>query len=720
MKFNVMFIALATTLTLSTSLLANNNVLEEIAISASADASAEGLVPLYTGRQVARGGKVGILGNKDMMDTPFTVTSYTNELIQNQQANSVGDVLLNDPSVRVARGFGNFQESYYMRGFLLNSDSVAYNGLYSLLPRQYIAAELFERVEVLRGASAFLSGAAPGGDGLGGAINLLPKRAPNESLARVSVGSENGEQGSASIDVAERFGENKNTGIRVNAAHKEGGTGIDNEDVELNLFSIGWDYRNDNLRLSADIGHQEHKLKETRTNVTLEGLTSVPSAPSSSSNWAQPWSYSDEKDTFGTFRGEYDLSSSITAWIATGFRRSEEANSLANLTVTDASNGNGYITRFDNTREDAVNTAETGLRGKLDTLGVGHEWVFSANYFELKKKAAYAWDYFNHFNTNLYNPTAYAQPSFSGGAFVGNTMNDPALTGKTRLSSFAFGDTLSLFDNHLLFTMGGRQQKIDEKSYAYNTGLLDASYVKDRVSPVAGIVYKLTPQVSIYGNYIEGLSQGGSAPFTALNYGEMLAPYVSKQKEVGVKYDSGTLGATLALFSTTKPRGVVNASNIYVEEGNDKHEGAELSVYGEIMQGFRVLGGVTLLDAKQVATGSVTTNGKDVLGVPEKQANIGFEWDVPGLAGLSLDARMIATGSVYADSANTLKVPSWERFDIGARYLTEIDKHLVTFRARILNVADSDYWASSGGYPENGYLVLGAPRTFMLNVAVDF
>lgn len=720
MKFNAMSIALVTTLTLSTSILANNAVLEEIAISASADASAEGLVPLYTGGQVARGGKVGILGNKDMMDTPFTVTSYTNELIQNQQANSVGDVLLNDPSVRVARGFGNFQESYYMRGFLLNSDSVAYNGLYSLLPRQYIAAELFERVEVLRGASAFLSGAAPGGDGLGGAINLLPKRAPNESLARVSVGSENGEQGSASIDVAERFGENKNTGVRVNAAHKEGGTGIDNEDVELNLFSIGWDYRNDTLRLSADIGHQEHKLKETRTNVTLEGLTSIPSAPSSSSNWAQPWSYSNEKDTFGTFRSEYDLSSSITAWIATGFRRSEEANSLANLTVTDASNGDGYITRFDNTREDAVNTAETGLRGKLDALGVGHEWVFSANYFELKKKAAYAWDYFNHFNTNLYNPTAYAQPSFSGGAFVGNTMNDPALTGKTHLTSFAFGDTLSLFDNHLLLTMGGRHQKIDEKSYAYNTGLLDASYVKDRVSPVAGIVYKLTPQVSIYGNYIEGLSQGGSAPFTASNYGEMLAPYVSKQKEVGVKYDSGTLGATLALFSTTKPRGIVNASNIYVEEGKDKHEGAELSVYGEIMQGFRVLGGITLLDAKQVATGSATTNGKDVLGVPEKQANIGFEWDVPGLAGLSLDARMIATGSVYADSANTLKVPSWERFDIGARYLTEIDKHLVTFRARILNVADSDYWASSGGYPDNGYLVLGAPRTFMLNVAVDF
>jgi DNA gyrase/topoisomerase IV subunit A len=73
---------------------------------------------------VARGGRVGILGNQDMMSTPFSGTSYTHELIQNQQARSVADVLQNDPTVRVARGFGNFQESYFIRGFIVNSDEV--------------------------------------------------------------------------------------------------------------------------------------------------------------------------------------------------------------------------------------------------------------------------------------------------------------------------------------------------------------------------------------------------------------------------------------------------------------------------------------------------------------------------------------------------------------------------------------------------------------------
>ncbi|HEY6773485.1 MAG TPA: TonB-dependent siderophore receptor, partial [Oxalicibacterium sp.] len=66
-----------------------------IVVNASADASAEGLSKPYAGGQVARGGRIGILGTQDNMDVPFNVTSYTNDLIQNQQARTIGDVLKN-------------------------------------------------------------------------------------------------------------------------------------------------------------------------------------------------------------------------------------------------------------------------------------------------------------------------------------------------------------------------------------------------------------------------------------------------------------------------------------------------------------------------------------------------------------------------------------------------------------------------------------------------
>lgn len=49
--------------------------------------------PAYTGGQVATGGKLGVLGNQDNMSLPFSVTSYTANLIRDQQAQTIGEVL---------------------------------------------------------------------------------------------------------------------------------------------------------------------------------------------------------------------------------------------------------------------------------------------------------------------------------------------------------------------------------------------------------------------------------------------------------------------------------------------------------------------------------------------------------------------------------------------------------------------------------------------------
>ncbi|WP_436179304.1 TonB-dependent receptor [Acidovorax sp. LjRoot66] len=698
----------------------SDKALSTVTVNASADASAQGLSPAYAGGQVARGGRVGILGTRDAMETPFSAISYTNELIQDRHARSVGDVLQNDPTVRVARGFGNFQESYFIRGFILGSDDTAYNGLYGLLPRQYIATELFERVEVLRGASSFLNGANPGGGGLGGAINLLPKRAPNEPLSRVSVGVGSGGHSDVAADIARRFGPDGSAGIRVNVASHNGGTAVDDEKAKLGLAAVGLDWRSRDVRLSGDIGWQDHKLNRTRTNVTLGAVTAVPTAPDGNTNFAQPWAFSNERDTFGTLRGEWDISSNITAWAAAGARSGTESNSLANLSVANAATGAGTTYRFDNDRKDNVNTGELGLRGKLQTGSIGHEWVLAASSFSLDKKNAYVMDFGNTQATNLYNPLYTATPAYSGTALRGGVMGNPLTTGRIKLSSVALGDTLSMLDKRLLVTLGVRHQKFDIANFNYNTGVETDRYDQSRTSPLLAALYKLDKSLSVYANYAEGLSQGETAPSTAANRGTMLAPYVSKQKEVGVKYDGGRVGGSLALFSTDKPRSVVDAAGIFGASGKDRHQGLELAVQGEAVSGLRVLGGATWLEAKQQRTGSALTEGQRVIGVPKLQANLGLEWDVPGVRGLALDGRLVHTGSSYANAANTLRVAGWNRLDLGARYLTEMGGKLVTLRARIDNATNKNYWASVGGYPGSGYLVVGAPRAFSLSASVDF
>ncbi|MET3179983.1 TonB-dependent receptor [Variovorax gossypii] len=700
----------------------SSGTLSTVTVEASADASAEGLTKPYAGGQVARGGRVGILGNQDMMSTPFSSNNYTNELIQDQQAKSVADVLLNDPSVRQARGFGNFQELYVVRGFPVYSDDVSYNGLYGMLPRQYIASEFFERVEVFRGANTFLNGAAPGGSGIGGAINLLPKRAPNEPLTRVGFGVQTGGQGFVNLDLARRFGPDDSLGVRVNAVRREGGTGVKNESQQLSAFGIGLDWHNRNVRLSADFGYQDYDLKDGRPSLTPSSTLPIPRAPDARTNFAQPWTYSKEKDKFATFRGEVDITDNITAWAAGGVRRSDEDNVLSNPTLTDAF-GNTSNTRFSNTRKDRIGTAEIGVRGNFATGPVKHTVVVSAAKYSNDRDNAYAISA-QSVRNNIYTPYASPYP-VANGAFVGNTLDNPRLTDKIDTSSVAIADTMSFMDDRLLVTLGARRQTIEQTSFAYNTLKQTSTYDKSKTTPVAGVVFKITPTVSAYANYIEGLVKGNVAGTTVnnrpvTNAGEIFAPYQAKQKEIGVKYDGGTLGASAAFFTTDQPT-YYYSGQTYGLYGKQRNQGLEFSVFGQPAKGLRLLGGLTLLDAKQKNTQGGATDGLTAIGVAKQQANLGAEWDVPGVRNLSLNARVLYTSKQYANATNTQSVPSWTRVDVGARYLVDLGNgRLLTLRARIDNLFNKSYWASVGGTQGSNYLVLGAPRTFAVSGTIDF
>ena len=699
---------------------AEENVEQLDTIEVSADASQTGLSKEFAGAQVASGSRIGILGNKSNLESSFATTSYTNKFIQDKQARSVADVLKNDPNVRVARGFGNFQESYFMRGFITNSDDILYNGLYGLLPRQYIASEMFERVEVQRGSSAFLNGMAPGGGSIGGTIALMPKRAQAEDLNRLNLGYSSNERANFSTDISRRLGENREFGVRLNAAHTEGESAIDNDNARNTVFHLGLDWEVKTVRLSADLGYQKNYLGSPRPSVTLSGVTIVPSAPNPRSNWGQRWTYSEERDIFGTFRAEYDFHPNLTAYAAYGYRYGKEANVLANLRVSNI-NGDGTEYRFDNTRRNIIHTSEIGLKGHFTTNEVEHDVVLSANRYQEKRKNAYVMDWQNTFVTNLYHPTFISSIGYSANALKGNDLSSPALQHRATLNSVAIGDTLSVLDKKLQVTLGARWQQIVSRDFAYNTGVEGGYYNDSRISPSVGVVYRILPELSIYGNYIESLAQGDTAPSTAVNQGETQKPYISKQKEIGIKYESQSgFGTSIALFSTEKPRGYLDSNNYYTTKGKDRHNGAEINVYGQITSNIRLLGGVTFLQAKQRKTGSNTTEGKYTIGVPKFQGNLGLEYDVKALEGLTLESRITYTGSSYADSQNTLKVKGWTKVDVGARYIAIIGNTPITLRARIDNLTNKKYWESVGGYPNYGYLVSGAPRTFSLNASIDF
>lgn len=677
-----------------------------VVIRPSADASAGGLKAPYAGGQVARGGRVGILGSEDVMDTPFNITNYTAKLIQDQQAQSIADVLQNDPAVRVARGFGNFQQAYLVRGLVIYSDDISYNGLYGLLPRQYLAAELVERVEVLRGASAFLNGAAPGGSGLGGAVNIMPKRAPSAPLTEATVGYADG-QLSESVDIARRFGENKELGLRANVVHREGSSDvIEGEKSRLDAALLGADYHLGGLRLSADIGSQNNQLTAITPNITIAGGVPVPRAPDASRQIAQPWTFSNERDSFGTLRAEYDILPRLTAWAAGGFREGHESNQLETLTVT-AADGTDSFYASQNARHDSIKTGEVGLRGSFATGPVKHTVVASYGLFNSASRNAYGFSNFGGVSGGtLYDTTFTSVPAEN--YFTGGNLAAPLTTLRIINSSVALADTLSFLDDRVLLSLGARRQKIEDTNFDYNTGAEETPGPNHRagVTPVLGLVFKANQQVSLYATYIEGLVAGDIAPNNVSNAGEAFKPYETKQGEIGVKVDTGQYGGTVSLFTSRKPTYQV-VGNVFGEAGSQRNRGAELSVYGEALPGVRVLGGASLLHAD--------LGGTEAIGSPKSQVNLGFDFDVPSLPGLALNARGVYTAQQYADTANTQVVPAWTRFDIGARYVADIGAHALTLRAGVNNVTNRNYWASSGGYPGQGYLTVGAPRTYSVS-----
>lgn len=673
--------------------------------------------PAYAGGQVAAGGRVGMFGSQDMMDTPFTVTSYTEKLARDQQARSVGDVLQNDPAVRVTKGFGNFQELYVIRGFPVFSDDMTYNGLYGILPRQFVASEFIERVEVFHGATAFLNGAAPGGSGVGGAFNLTPKRAGDTDLNRLTLGWDGGEALYAAGDFSRRFGIDREWGARLNVAARDGEGAVEGENRELQVLGLGVDRRGDRVRFSADFGWQNHRIDAPRPQVNPTGA--LPAPPSADGNFAQPWTYTDEEQLFGVARGEFDLTDDVTVWAAFGGRGGKEDNSLAN--PNSSPTGALSAARFDNVREDTVWSGDIGVRADLRTGPVGHRLVASASQVQLKSRNAYtysdttiAWD--------LYSPTAVAAPTtyYPGGGDMG----DPQITERVRTSSLVIADQMSFLDGRLLATVGARYQEVRTASYNYVTGAYGSGYEGDAVTPAFAVVYKPTDRISVYANYAEALIPSKTAPATVngapvSNAGEVLDPFRGEQMEAGIKYDNGAFGATLNVFRLTLPNEYFDGG-VYSASGEQRNQGVELSVYGEPVEGLRLLGGVTLLDAEVTRALDATLKGKQPIGVPETQANLNVEWDVPAVAGLTVEGRAVYTGAQQVNGLNTVELDAWTRFDAGVRYDFEAGERPLTIRARVENLADEDQWVAVGGYPGSNYLTLGAPRTFRVSISTDF
>ncbi|MEX2453898.1 MAG: TonB-dependent receptor [Rhodospirillaceae bacterium] len=668
------------------------------------------LPPEYAGGQVARGGKLGILGNRDTMDTPFSQTSFTRTHVEDEQAQSLGHVVENDPSVHSNFTTGTGIDQFIIRGFASGNQDVTFGGLYGITPtsNSMMAVEGLERVEVLKGPSTLLNGLGPQGS-VGGTINVVPKRAGDRPITQFTPGYDSDGQAGGHVDVGRRIGPDDSVGIRFNGAYRNGDTAIDRQSHETGLAAVGLDFRGESVRLSADLGYQLQDTDVTRRPVGLAAGVAVPEAPDGSSNWSQSFTFAETQNTYGVLRGEVDLTDNLTAFAAVGgsvlrFRSISENRTLQDTqgTIT----GNPFALRL----YEETTTVETGLRGTFATGQVDHEFTVAGTKFWKEGGSAFTAAAFPA--SNLYNPALFAEPNFGALPDPG----DAPKTGEQEFTSVVLADTVSAFDERIQLTLGARFQDVLQESYDRATGVRTSKYDDSAVTPAVGLIVKPWRNVSVYANFIEGLQQGAAAPATAANAGELFPPHVTEQYEAGVKVDFGRLAMVASVFQITQPSGLTDpTTNVFSVDAEQRNRGLEFTTFGEAAEGVRVLGGVTLIESELTKTQGGANDGNRARGVPALRASIGGEWDTPFLKGLTLWGRMIHTSSQFVDAANRQETPDWTRFDFGARYSLEAYGTPVVVRATVENAFDADYWATA-----DGALGLGAPRTFRLSASFGF
>jgi iron complex outermembrane receptor protein len=680
--------------------------LREIVVQTAADATPAALPKAFAGGQVAAGSRVGILGNVGVFDTPFSTQSFTEEFVRDQQSRRIADVIAVDPSVRSAQAEYGDTETYMIRGFPLFVNQVGINGLYGMTEARRITPEFYERVDVLKGPASMLYGMTPFG-AVGGNINLVSKRAGDAPLARVTTSYVSDNQLGAHVDLGRRFGDNNEVGLRLNALTRDGDTPIERQTDRMNNAALALDYRGQRLKASLDVTQQKRRTGAQTANMSYNPGFALPAAPDNQHNFANDWESITTTAKYWMAQAEYEFDPALSAYASYGkgtgdeeyYYAASQMRRLINSAGDFTARAGGFRGSYD------TDTYEVGLRGALKLGSVSSRYALS--YSDLSR-------------------TARGSTINATGVYTGNIYRTPTVPAPTvrygdipqnadlRLSSLGLMNTLGFIDDTVLLTLGVRAQSMDNGTFS--AGTKTGAYTADKVTPSGALLIKLARDYSLYGNYSEGLAQGAAAPNGTANQGEILPPFITRQAETGIKYDAGTFGMSAAVFQISQPSAFTNRANRFVADGEQRNRGLELATFGEPLRGMRLLGGITLIDAKQAKTLNGVNNGKNALGVPRVNLVVNAEYDLPQVRGLTLTGRVSAFSSAYADADNTQRISGWSTLVLGARYMTDIAGKVVILRGSVMNVADKSYWNSVS----RGFITSGAPRTLLLSASVEF
>lgn len=651
---------------------------------------------------------LGPLGERRLLDTPYSINVVPHELIQNQQLKSVKDILRYLPSVQ---GDGARPQSRGMQGSVVQNTRL--DGLNVVSTTDYPAEQL-DNVQVLNGLAGSLYGPA----NPAGTFNFISKRPTDERLNSVTVGVGTGLSWLKSADLSGPFDPEGKIKYRLNLLDEQGHSYSPGSTLRRQLVSLALDFQvSDDTVIETNFSHYNYLAKGLPGKFALASGASFPGAlDPTKSNLGQ--NYAGDNDTTDTaslhvkhdFNGNWKLDVGLLRQIA-----DRESTAVTN---TLAATGNRYTSTVSTATASrfTINSYLANLNGTEWTGAVRHDLTFGFSGFD--------WKNFNPVGANppalgsasLSDPVNFPEPDYPD-------FTDRYHSATSTQRSFIFGDTLT-FNPQWSFMATGSQSLMSVHNWA--NGGATTSHANDHgLSGAGSLMFKPVDDLTLYVTYADSLQQGDTIPTGDPGAGQILAPYRSRQWEIGGKLALDGVNVSLAAFQIKRPYAYLH-DNVYSVAGEQRNRGIEFMADGKVSPHVRMFGGLTWLDPKLLDTGSASTDDTRIVGLSRYTASLLTEYQVPQVNGLALNLNARYVGARPTDNADTHWVSSYETFDVGASFTTRLMQRNTVYRLEVTNLTNERYWTNIVPGGLNGYSAagnasaqLGTPRMLQASIQVD-
>ena len=655
-------------------------------------------------------------GNLPLADIPMSVGVTTAEQMKDLGVRRLSDLARIDASV----GDGYNAEGYYdfmtVRGFVIDNrfnyrrDGLPISGETSL------PLDNKSRIEVLKGTSGMQSGiGSPGG-----LINLVVKRPTEAPVRDLLLGWRQDGSVVASVDLGDRFGEQRQFGLRLNAAYEwlDPQTYVARGNRTLLALAGDWRPGADTL-LEAELEYSHREQPSIPGFSVLGTVVPAPGNPRINLN-NQPWSQPSVFDgTTGSLRWRQRLDEawSFTAQAATQQLKTDDyiafpyGCSAENIYDRYCSDGTYDLYDFRSPGEERrTGVMDLALNGALLTGSVRHALTTGVQFTRVS----------NRFNRQAFN--------YAGiGNVEGTLFTPPApdLTGENtnrdaRSTEFYIRDAMA-FDDQTTLWLGWRYTRQSEDTVRTD-GSQATGVSQSFNAPWLALSHRLQGGVLLYASYGTGV-ESDVAPNQPryINRGESLPALQSRQIELGLKGPLGNGEWTVAAFDIDRPVSAdVGAcdgddSCTRTRDGSAVHRGIEATLAGRYGP-WSVGGGAMALRAQREGSADASINGLRPTNVPAYTLKLQLGYRVAALPGLELLANGLYESGRIVLPDNSLSIPSVSRVDLGLRYEQLIGQRTLVWRAGVDNVFNQDAWRQSPFQFGHSYLFPLAPRTLALSL----